>query len=30
MPPKQYSSPFPTNIDPSKTYTATIDTSAGA
>ena len=30
MPPKQYSSPFPTNIDPSKNYTATIDTSAGA
>ena len=30
MPPKQYSSPFPTNIDPEKTYTATIDTSAGA
>ena len=30
MPPKQYSSPFPTNIDPSKTYTATLDTSAGS
>ena len=29
MPPKQYSSPFPTNIDTSKTYTATLDTSAG-
>ncbi len=29
MPPKQYSSPFPTNIDLSKTYTATMDTSAG-
>ncbi len=29
MPPKQYSSPFPTNIDQSKTYTATLDTSAG-
>ncbi len=29
MPPKQYSSPFPTNIDPSKTYTATLDTSSG-
>ena len=30
MPPKQYSSPPPTTIDPSKTYTATFDTSAGA
>ena len=30
MPPKQYSSPPPTTIDQSKTYTATIDTSAGA
>ncbi len=30
MPPKQYSSPPPTTIDTSKTYTATIDTSAGA
>ncbi len=29
MPPKQYGSPPPTTIDPSKTYTATIDTSAG-
>ena len=30
MPPKQYSSPFPTNIDPSRTYTAIVDTSAGS
>ena len=30
MPPKQYSSPPPTIIDPAKEYTATIDTSAGA
>ena len=30
MPPKQYSSPPPDTIDRSKTYTATIDTSAGA
>ena len=30
MPPKQYSSPPPTTIDPTMTYTATIDTSAGA
>ncbi len=30
MPPKQYSSPPATTIDPSKTYTATIDTSAGS
>ena len=30
MPPKQYSSPFPTNIDPSKAYSATIDTPAGS
>ncbi len=30
MPPKQYSSPPPTTIDPAMTYTATIDTSAGA
>ena len=30
MPPKQYSSPPPTTIDTDKTYTATIDTSAGA
>ncbi len=30
MPPKQYSSPPPTTIDQSKTYTATVDTSAGA
>ena len=30
MPPKQYSSPPPTTIDQSKTYTATIDTSAGS
>ena len=30
MPPKQYSSPPPTTIDPSKTYTATIDSSAGS
>ena len=29
MPPKQYESPPPTNIDPSKTYTATVNTSAG-
>ena len=29
MPPKQYSSPPPTTIDTEKTYTATIDTSAG-
>ena len=29
MPPKQYSSPPPTTIDTSKTYTASIDTSAG-
>ena len=29
MPPKQYSSPPPTTIDPSGTYIATIDTSAG-
>ena len=29
MPPKQYSSPPPDTIDRSKTYTATIDTSAG-
>ena len=28
--PKQYSSPPPTTVDPSKTYTATLDTSAGA
>ncbi len=30
MPPKQYSSPPPDTIDKSKTYTATVDTSAGA
>ena len=30
MPPKQYASPPPDNIDRAKTYTATIDTSAGA
>ena len=30
MPPKQYASPPPDTIDRSKTYTATIDTSAGA
>ena len=30
MPPKQYSSPPPDTIDRGKTYTATIDTSAGA
>ena len=30
MPPKQYSSPPPTTIDTSKTYTATIDSSAGS
>ena len=30
MPPKQYSSPPPSTIDTSKTYTATIDTSAGS
>ena len=30
MPPKQYSSPPPDTIDRDKTYTATIDTSAGA
>ena len=30
MPPRQYSSPPPTTIDTSKTYTATMDTSAGA
>ena len=30
MPPKQYSSPPPDTIDRAKTYTATIDTSAGA
>ena len=30
MPPKQYSSPPPTSIDAEKTYTATIDTSAGS
>ena len=30
MPPKQYSSPPPNTIDQSKTYTATVDTSAGA
>ena len=30
MPPKQYASPPPNTIDPEKTYTATIDTSAGA
>ena len=30
MPPKQYESPPPMTVDPSKTYTATIDTSAGA
>ena len=30
MPPRQYSSPPPDTIDRSKTYTATIDTSAGA
>ena len=29
MPPRQYSSPPPTTIDESKTYTATLDTSAG-
>ena len=29
MPPKQYASPPPTTIDAEKTYTATIDTSAG-
>ena len=29
MPPKQYSSPPPTTIDLTKTYTATVDTSAG-
>ena len=29
MPPKQYSSPPPTTIDQTKTYTATVDTSAG-
>ena len=29
MPPKQYASPPPTTIDTSKTYTATMDTSAG-
>ena len=30
MPPKQYSSPPPTTVDQDKTYTATIDTSAGS
>ena len=30
MPPKQYASPPPDTIDRDKTYTATIDTSAGA
>ena len=30
MPPKQYASPPPDTIDRAKTYTATIDTSAGA
>ena len=30
MPPKQYSSPPPDTIDRAKTYTATVDTSAGA
>ena len=30
MPPKQYSSPPPNTIDQDKTYTATIDTSAGS
>ena len=30
MPPKQYSSPPPTTIDPEKTYAATMDTSAGS
>ena len=30
MPPKQYSSPPATTIDPEKTYTATVDTSAGS
>ncbi len=30
MPPKQYASPPPDTIDRSKTYTATIDTNAGA
>ena len=28
--PKQYASPPPTTIDPAQTYTATVDTSAGA
>ena len=30
MPPKQYASPPPDTIDRDKTYTATVDTSAGA
>ena len=30
MPPKQYASPPPDTIDRAKTYTATVDTSAGA
>lgn len=29
MPPKQYASPPPMTVDPSKTYTATLSTSAG-